>query len=134
MGPEAGTLSPAVSAGLNPITPPLAAPAGGGMAPGADAIMAGANPATSFGTSMSSATPPSATTPDAAKGGLWDKITGYSENPYVQEVFKTGVQQLKKPSAGGSMSPFPDVQMPVVSPAQDHVDRLAWLRAFGVQG
>jgi hypothetical protein len=100
----------------------------------------------SFGTAMTGgagatgattpgATTPGATTPKAATGGFWDKITGYSENPYVQELFKTGTQQLtKRGGAQGTMSPFPDVQMPVVSPAQDQVDRLAWLRAFGVQG
>jgi hypothetical protein len=69
------------------------------------------------------------------QGGFLHTLKGYSDNPYVQQLFKSGLQKAEgQQSSGGSMSPFPNVQLPSVNPAADSVDRLAWLRAFGVQG
>jgi hypothetical protein len=133
MGPPAGTLSPAVTAGLQaPITTPMLAPTGA-AAPGAEAIMAGANPATSFGSSMSTA---GATTPGAESGGWLSKLAGYSKNPYVQELFKTGLQKAEgEQGPQVPMSPFVSPQTPVVSPMPENpLDKLAWLRAFNIQG
>jgi hypothetical protein len=125
MGPPAGTLSPAVTAGLETATPLTSAGAAG-----PEAIMAGANPATSFGTA--------ATTPTAgAESGDWlSKIAGYSKNPYVQELFKTGLQKAEgEQGPQVPMSPFVSPQMPVVSPMPENpLDKLAWLRAFNIQG
>jgi hypothetical protein len=126
MGPPAGSLSPAVTAGLQTATPLTSAGAAG-----PEAIMAGANPATSFGTSVSSAT-----TPGAESGGWLSKLAGYSKNPYVQELFKTGLQKAEGDQGPQvPMSPFVSPQTPVVSPMPENpLDKLAWLRAFNIQG
>jgi hypothetical protein len=127
-GPLPGTLPSAVSAGL-PTTTPLTS-AG---AAGPEAIMAGANPATSFGSSMSTA---GATTPGAETGGWLSKLSGYSKNPYVQELFKTGLQKAQgEEGPQMPMSPFASPSTPVVSPMPENpLDKLAWLRAFNIQG
>jgi len=127
MGPPAGTLSPAVSAGLSPaITPPLAAPTGA-AAPGAEAITAGAQ--TGFESGGAGMT----TTPASEGGGLWSTIKGYADSPYGQMAIKEGLGMAKKPR-----SPFEPMQMqtpglPAVTPSPS-IDRLAWMRAFNVQG
>jgi len=124
-GPELGTLSPAVSAGMAPpITTPLAAPTGA-AAPGAEAITSGAE--TGFDTAGAGMT----TTPESE--GLWSTIKGYADSPYGQMAIKEGLGALKKPR-----SPFEPMQMqtpglPAVAPSPS-IDRLAWMRAFNVQG
>jgi len=131
MGPPAGTLSPAVSAGLSPaITPPLAAPTGA-AAPGAEAITAGAQTGfESGGAGMT--TTPAATASDEA-GGWLSKLKGYADSPYGQMAIKEGLGMTKRPR-----SPFEPMQMqtpglPALSPSPS-IDRLAWMRAFNVQG
>jgi len=117
-------LSPAV-------TPPLAAPTGA-AAPGAEAITAGAE------TGVDAGGAGMATTPES--GGLWSTlrgygstIKGYADSPYGQLAIKEGMGMMKKPR-----SPFEPMQMqapglPALSPSPS-IDRLAWMRAFNVQG
>jgi hypothetical protein len=126
MGPEAGTLSPGISAGLNTAAPPLSS-AG---APGADALMAGGNATTTFEPTMLSST----TTPESAGGGLWETIKGYSDNPYVQQLFQTAKDKLTQKKQPPEPMQFASIASPVVPTGSDALDKLAWLRAFNVQG
>jgi hypothetical protein len=98
--------------------------------------MAGAQTAPSFGTASSASVPGAAPGTGTASGGWLSKLAGYSKNPYVQELFKTGLQKAEGDEGPQMpMSPFVSPSTPVVSPMPENpLDKLAWLRAFNIQG
>jgi len=74
------------------------------------------------------------TTPATNTGGLWNTIKGYSDNPYAQQLFKTATEKLEEKKQQPSPMQFSPLAAPVVPPGSDALDKLAWLRAFNVQG
>jgi len=113
------------------VTPPLAAPSGA-AAPGAEAITSGAQ------TGIESGGAGMTTTPESP--GLWSRIKdlgstvkGYADSPYGQLAIKEGLGMAKRPrSQIGPMQMQPSA-LPALTPSPN-IDRLAWMRAFNVQG
>jgi len=111
--------------------------AAGGFS-GATETGAGFSGSATPGTSISAeglTTPTSPlSTPSAAGTSWWDTIKGYSDNPYVQQGFKTLREKLEEKKQQPSPMQFSPMAAPIVPTGSDALDKLAWLRAFNVQG
>jgi hypothetical protein len=98
------------------------------MEPSAEAIMAGSTSGMDAGGAAAS--------PSSFGSNLWNSLKtakGYLDDPDAQTLLKTGLS-----SAGKKQSPMSPMNMqggPLqATTPQPDVDRLAWLRAFNVQG
>jgi hypothetical protein len=119
---------------LNPVTPPLAASSAAGsagsMTPGAEALLTGAQSGFESGGAGMTTVPEMST---GGPSGWWNQIKGYADSPYGQFALKQGLGMAtqKRPPPSPMNIQLPELPAATPSPA---VDRLAWLRAFNVQG